>query len=60
MRKLIQPSVLLLLITACAGAAGIAPNNNLYLSMDYPDRPDHLMDLVPQDVYRGFEFVKIQ
>ena len=35
-------------------------NGNLYLSMDYEDRPDNLMDLVPQDVYRGFEFIKIR
>jgi hypothetical protein len=35
-------------------------SGNLYLSMDYEDRPDNLMDLVPQDVYRGFEFVKVQ
>jgi hypothetical protein len=35
-------------------------SSNLFLSMDYEDRPDNLMDLVPQDVYRGFEFIKIK
>ena len=35
-------------------------NGNLYLSMEFEDRPENLMDLVPIDVYRGFEFVKIQ
>ncbi len=34
-------------------------NGNLFLSMDYEERPDNLMDLVPQNVSEDFEFIKI-